>query len=159
MFINQSIGGNMSNKKPLRSLTVQIANWFPVSWDVGRDPVLAEIEDESQVLPSLGMHICGVALCLAKDDDWISRNEVLRIGIPGTRESKLDAANALCGVNMWCEEERDGVAGWRLGLGDLLDGKRRRHKQAKDAAEARYGRAPKVTPVIESFNEEEESPF
>jgi hypothetical protein len=149
----------MSNDRPLRSLTVQIANWFPVSWDVGRDPVLADIEDESQVLPSLGMHICGVALCLAKDDDWISRNEVLRIGIPGTRESKLEAATALCDVRMWREEERDGIAGWRIGLGDLLDGKRKRHKQAKDAADARYGRRPKIVEILEPIQEEEESPF
>lgn len=149
----------MSNDKPIRSLTVQIANWFPVSWDVGRDPVLADIEDEAQVLPSLGMHICGVALCLAKDDDWLSRNEVLRIGIPGTRESKLDAAAALCQVNMWGEEERDGVAGWRLGLGDLLEGKRKRHKQAKDAADARHGRAPKAPPVPPIPEADEESPF
>jgi post-segregation antitoxin (ccd killing protein) len=149
----------MSNDKPLRSLTVQIANWFPVSWDVGRDPVLADIEDESQVLPSIGMHICGVALCLAKDDDWVSRNEVLRIGIPGTRESKLAAAAALCEVNMWREEEREGVAGWTLGLGDLLDGKRKRHKQAKDAADARYGRSAKPKPVVAPISEEEESPF
>ena len=149
----------MSNDKPIRSLTVQIANWFPVSWDVGRDPVLADIDDESQVLPSLGMHICGVALCLAKDDDWLSRNEVLRIGIPGTRESKLDAASALCGVNMWREEDRDGVSGWRLGLGDLLEGKRKRHKQAKDAADARYNRAPKTATVTPPIAGEEESPF
>ena len=149
----------MSNDRPLRSLTVQIANWFPVSWDVGRDPVLADIEDESQVLPSLGMHICGVALCLAKDDDWISRNEVLRIGIPGTRESKLEAATALSEVRMWREEEREGIAGWRIGLGDLLDGKRKRHKQAKDAADARYGRRPKIVEIVEPIQEEEESPF
>ena len=148
----------MSKDKPLRSLTVQIANWFPVSWDVGRDPVLADIEDESQVLPSLGMHICGVALCLAKDDDWLSRNEVLRIGIPGTRDSKLEAANALTQVNLWREEERDGVAGWRLGLGELLDGKRRRHKQAKDAADARYGRGVKSQQAAPQVDDEE-SPF
>lgn len=149
----------MSNDKPIRSLTVQIANWFPVSWEVGRDPVLADIEDESQVLPSLGMHVCGVALCLAKDDDWLSRNEVLRIGIPGTRESKLEAASALCQVNLWREEERDGVAGWKLGLGDLLEGKRKRHKQAKDAADARYNRGPKRVIVPEPIATEEESPF
>lgn len=149
----------MSNDKPIRSLTVQIANWFPVSWEVGRDPVLADIEDESQVLPSLGMHVCGVALCLAKDDDWLSRNEVLRIGIPGTRESKLEAASALCQVNLWREEERDGVAGWKLGLGDLLEGKRKRHKQAKDAADARYNRGPKRVIAPEPIAIEEESPF
>ena len=149
----------MSNDKPIRSLTVQIANWFPVSWEVGRDPVLADIEDESQVLPSLGMHVCGVALCLAKDDDWLSRNEVLRIGIPGTRESKLEAASALCQVNLWREEERDGVAGWKLGLGDLLEGKRKRHKQAKDAADARYNRGPKRLIAPEPIATEEESPF
>lgn len=149
----------MSHDKPLRSLTVQIANWFPVSWDVGRDPVLADIEDEEQVLPALGMHVCGVALCLAKDDDWLSRNEVLRIGIPGTKESKLAAAQALCDVRMWQEVEKDGVAGWRLGLGELLDGKRQRHENAKAAAAARYGRGPKrATPLVVITNEEE-SPF
>jgi hypothetical protein len=149
----------MSNDKPLRSLTVQIANWFPVSWDVGRDPVLAEIEDESQVLPSLGMHLCGVALCLAKDDDWLSRNEVLRIGIPGTRESKLAAATALCDVKMWREEEREGVSGWLVGVGDLLDGKRKRHRQAKDAADARYGRGAKVKAIDLPIPADDESPF
>jgi hypothetical protein len=149
----------MTNNKPLRSLTVQLANWFPVSWDVGRDPVLADIEDESQVLPSLGMHICGVALCLAKDDDWISRNEVLRIGIPGTRESKLAAAAALCQVNMWREFEKDGVPGWTLGLGDLLDGKRKRHKKAKDAAAARYGRDSREVDVPAPEPAEEDTPF
>ena len=153
----------MSNENHLRSLNVQIANWFPISWDVGRDPVLADIEDEDQVLPALGMHVCGIALCLAKDDEWLSRNEVMRIGIPGTRESKTSAARALCEVNLWREEERDGVSGWVVGIGDLLDGKRARHEKAKAAADARYGRKPRtstphtVAPIPEPDNEE--SPF
>ena len=153
----------MSNDNHLRSLNVQIANWFPISWDVGRDPVLADIEDEDQVLPALGMHVCGIALCLAKDDDWLSRNEVMRIGIPGTRESKTSAAQSLCEVNLWREEERDGVSGWVVGVGDLLDGKRARHEKAKAAADARYGRKSRpvtpqtVVPIHES--DEDESPF
>lgn len=151
----------MSHNAPLRSLNVQVSNWFPVSWDVGRDPVLAAIDDESLVLSSLGMHICGIALCLANDDDWLSRNEVLRIGIPGTRENKLEAAAALCLVNMWVEEERDGVAGWRLGLGDFLDDKRARHLKAKRAADARYGRISVSKSLATQSKEEseEDSPF
>ena len=146
----------MSQDKPLRSFTVEVANWFPVSWEVGRDPIVAAIEDESLILSSLGMHICGTALCLAKGDDWLSRNEVLRIGIPGTRENKLEAAGALCSVNVWREEECDGVAGWRLGLGDLLEAKRARHLKAKKASDARYGR---TTVPVAAVNHEEESPF
>ncbi len=150
----------MSKDKPLRSLKVQIANWFPVSWDVGRDPILSDLENESLVLASLGAHVCGIALCLSKDDDWLSRNEVLRIGIPGTRESKLEAAEALCSVNLWREEDRDGVAGWRIGVGDLLDGKRARHRKAKAAAEARYGKTTNTVVSTDPFESgEEESPF
>ncbi len=150
----------MSNTKPLRALTVQIANWFPISWDVGRDPVLADIEDENLVLPCLGMHVCGIALCLAKDDERLSRNEVMRIGIPGSRESIVEAAKALCDVGMWADEERDGVPGWRLGLGNVLDDKRERHRKAKAAADARYGRKSKVAPIEPpTFDEEDESPF
>lgn len=153
----------MPSDKHLRSLNVQIANWFPISWDVGRDPVLADIEDENQVLPALGMHICGIALCLSKDDEWLSRNEVMRIGIPGTRESKVAAAEALCAVNLWREEDRDGVSGWVVGVGDLLEGKRARHEKAKAAADARYNRKPQVKPAESISNvpeeDEEESPF
>ena len=149
----------MSNEKPLRSLNVQIANWFPVSWDVGRDPILADVADEELVLSCLGAMICATSLCLAKDDDWLSRNEVLRIGIPGTKDSKLAAAEALCEINVWREEDRDGVAGWRIGLGDLLEGKRNRHQRAKDAAEARYKRFTKSpAPKVET-SDDEESPF
>jgi len=149
----------MTQDKQLRSLNVQVANWFPVSWDVGRDPILAAIEDESLVLSSLGMYICGMALCLAKDDDWLSRNEVLRIGIPGTRENKLESAEALCSVNAWREEQCDGVLGWRVGMGELLDGKRARHEKAKNAANVRYGRAVNVVPPKVEPEIEEETPF
>lgn len=149
----------MSNDKSLRSLNVQIANWFPVSWDVGRDETLCAIEDEAFILPALGLMIAGTALCLSKDDDWLSRNEVFRIAVPGTRESKTAAAEALCSVRLWQEEEREGVQGWRLGVAELLQGKRDRHNKAKKAAEARYGRTATPQTVVRPLDDEEESPF
>lgn len=151
----------MTQNKPLRSMNVQLSNWFPVSWDVGRDEALCAIEDEEIILSSLGLMVAGTALCLSKDDNWISRNEVLRIAVPGTKENKLAAAEALCAVRLWQESERDGVAGWTLGVDDLLNGKRQRHSKAKKAAEARYGSVGKRsddTPPVVSL-EDEENPF
>jgi hypothetical protein len=149
-------------KMPLRQLTVMPTNWFPVSFDVGRDEALCAIEDEALILSALGLMVAGTALCLAKDDDWISRNEVFRILIPGTKEGKLEAATALCSVRLWVEEERDGVAGWRLGVADVLDGKRARHLKGKRGAAARYNKntpPPEgpMPPTIPGYDEE--TPF
>lgn len=148
----------MSQNKPLRSLNVQLSNWFPVSWDVGRDEALCAIENEEIILSSLGLMIAATALSLSKDDNWVSRNEIIRIAIPGTKENKLAAAEALCSVRLWCEEEREGISGWRIGVDALLDGKRSRHQKAKRAAEARYGTLDKrVGDKVEI--EPDENPF
>ncbi len=151
----------MSSEKPLRSLNVQLSNWFPVSWDVGRDESICAIEDEGIILSSLGLMVAGTALCLSKDDNWLSRNEVFRIAVPGTRENKLEAAQALCSVNLWRESEREGIPGWTLGVDDLLSGKRQRHSKAKKAAEARYGAVGSRSDdkPKNSIEDEQENPF
>lgn len=129
----------MSNKQ-LKELNTQVVGWVPISYDFGRDEIFCEIEDEGIILAAAGLAVAGLALALSKDDDWLSRKELLRVCIPGTSESKLSAAQALCDVGHWEVEERDGLAGWRLGVETALLAKRKRYDQAKSAAEARYSK-------------------
>lgn len=162
-----------NSQKPLRELAQPNAGWIQVSLDIGRDEALCAIEDESIILSAAGLAIASMAACLSKDDDWLSRNEVLRAVIPGTKENKLEAAAALCEVGLWCEEERGGVPGWRMGVSTALREKRRRIENATNAANARYRDSKKKSLTsevmeasetsLEAFNEldatEEESPF
>lgn len=128
----------MENEKSMRELNTPTVGWVPVSLDFGRDEALCEIEDESLILAAAGLAVAGLAACLAKDDDWLSRKEVLRVVIPGTTESKLAAAEALCSVGLWMEEDRAGIPGWRLGVSTALRDKRKRIENATNAANARY---------------------
>lgn len=132
-----------NTSKPLRELAQPTAGWLQVSLDIGRDEALCAIEDEGLILACAGLAIACMAACLAKDDDWLSRNEVLRAVIPGTKESKLAAAAALCEVGLWCEEERGGFPGWRMGVSTALQEKRKRIENATNAANARYRDAKK----------------
>ena len=127
----------MSNK-PLRELNTQVVGWVPISYDFGRDEIFCQIEDDSIILAAAGLAVAGLALALSKDDNWISRMELLRVCIPGDNAIKLAAANALCEVNHWEQESREGIEGWRLGVDTALKGKRQRYDQAKNAADARY---------------------
>lgn len=128
------------SSKQLKELNTQVVGWVPISYDFGRDEIFCEIEDEGIILAAAGLAVAGLALALSKDDDWISRKELLRVCIPGSADSKLAAAQALCDVGHWEDEERDGVAGWRLGVQSALLAKRKRYDQAKSAAEARYAK-------------------
>ncbi len=149
--------------RQLRGLRVQLqANWAPIAWDVGRDEALCAINDEDSILPALGLHVAAIGLCLSKDSDWLSENEVLRVLIPGSREAKMKAAAALCEVNLWQMEKQGEVTGWRIGVTELLDAKRERHSRAKRAAEARYGKkdnADAHARSTSSSDADEESPF
>jgi len=129
----------MSNK-PLKELNTQVVGWVPISYDFGRDEIFCQIEDDSLILSAAGLAVAGLALALSKDDNWISRMELLRVCIPGDSKNKLDAAEALCIVGHWEFEQRDGVDGWRLGVDTALRDKRKRYEQAKNAASARYGK-------------------
>lgn len=145
----------------LRELNTPTAGWIQISLDFGRDEALCEIEDESLILAAAGLHVAGMAACLAKDDDWLSRNEVLRVVIPGTKDSKLEAASALCSVGLWAEETRGGMDGWRLGVSSALEEKRKRIANATNAANARY-KAQREKDLLDTQSrqgEEEESPF
>ncbi len=144
----------MGNNKPLRSLHVEPANWFAINYDFGRDEAFCLIEDETIILAAAGLMVAGQALCLSKDDNWLSRNEVFRVVIPGSKETKMAAAEALCSVDLWTEEERGGIPGWRLGVDDALQAKRDRHNKAQNAAKARYSRT-----VVVPEPTEEENPF
>lgn len=127
-----------NNNSPLRELNTPTVGWVPISLDFGRDEALCEIEDEALILPAAGLMVAALAFCLAKDDDWLSKNEVLRAVIPGSRESKTAAAEALCSVGLWIAESRGGVDGWRIGVGSALAEKRKRFQHASNAANARY---------------------
>jgi hypothetical protein len=129
----------MSNK-PLKELNTQIVGWVPISYDFGRDEIFCQIEDDQIILAAAGLAVAGLALALSKDDNWISRMELLRVSIPGDSGVKLAAAQALCEVGHWEPEQRDGVEGWRLGVDTALADKRRRYNQAKNAANARHGK-------------------
>jgi len=130
---------NLSNKK-LKELNTQVVGWVPISYDFGRDEIFCGIDDEKLILAAAGLCVSGLALALSKDEDWLSRKEVIRVAIPGDEQTKLDAAAALCEVGHWEEEVRDGVPGWRLGVTEALAAKRKRYEQAKNAAEARYSK-------------------
>lgn len=145
------------NNKPLRELAQPSAGWIQVSLDIGRDEALCAIEDESIILSAAGLAIASMAACLSKDDDWLSRNEVLRAVIPGTKENKIEAAAALCEVGLWCEEERGGVPGWRMGVSTALREKRRRIENATNAANARYRDSKKKSPVEDAMEASEEA--
>lgn len=133
----------MSSDYPLRELNSPSVGWAQISLDFGRDEAFCEIENESLILAAAGLMVAGLTACLSKDDNWLSRKEVLRAVIPGTHASKLEAANALCEVGLWIEEERGGVAGWRLGVDTALSEKRKRIENATRAANARHSRAKK----------------
>ena len=140
----------MSNK-PLRELNTQVVGWVPISYDFGRDEIFCQIEDDQIILAAAGLAVAGLSLALSKDDNWISRMELLRVVIPGDTSVKLAAAQALCQVNHWEAEQRDGVDGWRLGVDTALADKRRRYNQVKKAANARYGN--------KTLLQKEEDPF
>lgn len=128
----------MEDIKHLRELNTPSVGWVPISLDFGRDEALCEIEDENIILAAAGLAVAGIAACLAKDGNWLSRNEVLRVVIPGSPESKLLAAEALCSVGLWEEEVRGSIPGWRLGVESALAEKRKRIESATNAANARY---------------------
>lgn len=140
----------MENRQ-LKELNTQVVGWVPISYEFGRDEIFCEIEDDSIILAAAGLAVAGLALALSKDDNWISRNELIRVCIPGSTEIKLLAAEALCTVGHWALEKRDGVDGWRLGVDSALEAKRQRYAQAKKAADARYAKVKStvVSPVIE----------
>ena len=146
----------MSFDFPLRELHSPTVGWAQISLDFGRDEAFCEIEDENLILSAAGLMVAGLTACLAKDDNWLSRKEVLRAVIPGSQESKLQAAAALCSVGLWIEEERGGISGWRLGVDTALSEKRKRIENATRAANARHSRAKKPirpsqmnSPVVE----------
>ena len=87
---------DMSSEYPLRELNSPSVGWAQISLDFGRDEAFCEIEDESLILAAAGLMVAGLTACLSKDENWLSRKEVLRAVIPGTHESKLAAAEALC---------------------------------------------------------------
>lgn len=145
---------------PLRELNSPSVGWAQISLDFGRDEAFCEIEDESQILAAAGLMVAGLAACLAKDDNWLSQKEVLRAVIPGTAQSKFQAAEALCSVGLWIEEERGGTLGWRLGVETALAEKRKRVANATRAANARYSRAKKpIRPSPVSPIEAEDDPW
>jgi hypothetical protein len=150
----------MSSDYPLRELNSPSAGWAQISLDFGRDEAFCEIEDESLILAAAGLMVAGLTACLSKDDNWLSRKEVLRAVIPGTHETKLSAANALCEVGLWIEEERGGVRGWRLGVETALSEKRKRIENATRAANARHSRAKKpIRPQVFNEASEEDDPW
>lgn len=147
----------MSMDFPLRELNSPSVGWAQISLDFGRDEAFCEIDDEDEILPAAGLMVAGLAACLAKDDNWLSRKEVLRAVIPGSHESKLRAAAALCSVGLWIEEERGGIQGWRLGVETALGEKRKRIENATRAANARHSRAKKaIRPT--TFNSDPQHP-
>lgn len=145
----------------LRELNTPSVGWLPISLDFGRDEALCAIEDESVILAAAGLHVAGMAACLAKDDDWLSRNEVFRVVIPGTRENKTAAAEALCSVGLWTPEQRGGSEGWRLGVSSVLAEKRKRIANATNAANARYKaqREKEISSPSNNQRKEEDNPF
>lgn len=148
----------MNELKPLRELNTPTVGWVPISLDFGRDEALCAIDDEDMILPAAGLMVASVALCLSKDDDWISEKEVFRVAIPGSKAAKLAAAAALCSVGLWAEEQRGGEPGWRVGVHTALTDKRKRIESATRAANARYAKNKEKSIVPEPVFEEE-SPF
>ena len=131
----------MEENLPLRELSIPKIGYVPTSLDFGRDEIFSDIEDEKLILPAAGLAVATLAHCLSKDDDWVSRNEVLRVVIPGDPELKLAAARALCDVGLWAEQERGGKPGWAIGMSEALKDKRERYEHASNAARARYRKA------------------
>ena len=131
----------MDEKLPLRELSIPKIGYVPTSLDFGRDEVFSDIEDEKLILPAAGLAVATLAHCLSKDDDWISKNELLRVVIPGDVEMKLAAAGALCEVGLWAPEVRGGKEGWVIGMSEALKDKRDRYEHASNAARARYRKA------------------
>lgn len=149
----------MNEKPALRELLNPKIGYVPISLDFGRDEVFSEIEDEGLILPSAGLAVATLAHCLSKDDDWISRNELLRVVIPGDTELKLQCAKALCEVGLWAEETRGGKEGWMIGMSEALSDKRARYEHASNAARARYRKAKENLIAEPVFETEEENPF
>lgn len=137
--------------KPLKELNTQVVGWVPISYDFGRDEIFCEIEDDAIILSAAGLAVAGLALALSKDEAWISRNELLRVCIPGDSANKLAAAAALCSVGHWEVEQRNGVDGWRLGVQTALQGKRDRYNQAKNAALVRHSKKSQNTTDNDPF--------
>lgn len=142
----------------LRELDSPAIGWVQVSLDFGRDEVWSDIDDQSLVLPAAGLMVAALAQCLSKDDDWLSRNEVIRSLIPSEPDVKLAAAGALCQVGLWAEECRGGKEGWVIGCSSALAAKRERFTNASNAARNRWRKEQEAKPVSSSQNDEE-SPF
>lgn len=150
----------MSMDFPLRELNSPSVGWAQISLDFGRDEAFCEIDNEDEILPAAGLMVAGLTACLAKDDNWLSMKEVLRAVIPGSHESKLRAAKALCSVGLWIEEERGGIQGWRLGVDTALLEKRKRIENATRAANARHSRAKKpIRPTTNINSVEQNDPW
>lgn len=149
----------MSEKPALRELLNPKIGYVPISLDFGRDEVFSEIDDERLILPAAGLAVAALAHCLSKDDDWISRNELLRVVIPGSPDMKIEAALALCEVGLWAEETRGGKEGWTIGMSEALADKRARYEHASNAARARYRKAKEAPVISSNHEEEEENPF
>ena len=130
-----------------------------ISLDFGRDEVWSDIDDQSLVLPAAGLMVAALAQCVSKDDNWLSRNEVLRSLIPSDSEVKLAAANALCEVGLWAEESRGGKDGWVIGCTTALEAKRERFSNASNAARNRWRKEQQAKSSIGTPQEDEESPF
>ena len=128
-----------------RELNTPSVGWVPISLDFGRDEAFCDIEEEDDILPAAGLMVAALAFCLAKDDDWLSKNEVIRVVIPGSKESKLQAAATLCSVGLWVPQERGGVAGWCVGVSTALADKRKRFEHASKAANARFKKSRETT--------------
>jgi hypothetical protein len=150
----------MEEVSVVRELNTPTVGWAQISLDFGRDEAFADIEDESLTLAAAGLMVAALAACLSKDEEWISRNEVLRSLIPGTKESKLSAAEALCSVGLWAPEVRGGREGWRVGVSSALAAKRERFEHASNAAKVRYRKSREKTLTQRAIDESEaENPF
>ena len=151
----------MSNTPALRELNSPTVGWVQISLDFGRDEIWSDIEDQALVLSAAGLMVATLAHCLSKDDDWVSRNEVLRSLIPGEPDNKLAAANALCEVGIWAEQERGGKSGWVIGCTSALEAKRERFTNASNAARNRWRKEQESQPKtpVTAQHDEEESPF
>lgn len=152
----------MLEKPVVRELNTPTVGWVPVSLDFGRDEAFADIDDEEITLAAAGLMVAAIAACLTKDDDWISRNEVLRSLMPGSKESKLRAASALCEVGLWAPEERGGREGWVVGVSSALAAKRERFEHASNAAKTRYQKANQKKSMVDqalATNNEPDNPF
>jgi hypothetical protein len=150
----------MEEQPVVRELNTPTVGWVPISLDFGRDEAFADIEDENLTLACAGLMVAALAACLSKDEDWISRNEVLRSLIPGTKESKLAAAEALCSVGLWAPQDRGGRDGWVVGVSSALAAKRERFEHASNAAKVRYRKSREKSLTQRAIDESEaENPF